>query len=243
MEGSSMTNKSLFDLSAEVQEWLKLAPELVSQFKEVAPVDHAPPETFEGFTWFVIVCNPKCERRAQLGLRRAGYQTYLPVERKYVVRSRKKVETENPLLPRYLFVGLKGYGEKSGQDFYKLRGVDGVESVVRNEGVPMIVQQPKTREGQTVFPQPLSRLRDREIAGDFDHIKREEEEKARRKALRAKCRPGAHVTLTNGAMRGLHAIVQKVQAGGRIEVLINFLGGVTKARMKLDEVELLEAAE
>jgi transcription antitermination factor NusG len=59
------------------------------------------------------------------------------------VRSRKKVETENPLLPRYLFVGLKGYGQKEGQDFYKLRGIDGVESVVRNEGVPVIVQQAK----------------------------------------------------------------------------------------------------
>jgi transcription antitermination factor NusG len=243
MEGSSMTNLPRFDLSAEVQEWLQLAPELVAQFKEVPPVDHTPPETFEGLTWFVVVCNPKCERRAQLGLRRAGYQTYLPVERKYVVRSRKKVETENPLLPRYLFVGLKGYGQKEGQDFYKLRGIDGVESVVRNEGVPVIVQQAKARDGQAVFPQPLSRLRNREIAGDFDDIKREEEEKARRKALRAKCRPGAHVTLTNGAMTGLHAIVQKVQAGGRIEVLINFLGGVTKAKMRLDEVDLLEAAE
>jgi hypothetical protein len=44
-------------------------------------------------------------------------------------------------------------------------------------------------------------------------------------------------------MTGLHAIVQKVQAGGRIEVLINFLGGVTRAKLRLDEVDLLEAAE
>ncbi|MFC4172657.1 transcription termination/antitermination protein NusG [Microvirga sp. GCM10011540] len=206
-------------------------------------IDHTPPETFEGLTWFVVVCNPKCERRAQLGLRRAGYQTYLPVERKYIERSRKLVETENPLLPRYLFVGLKGYGEKEGQDFYKLRGVDGVESLVRNDGSPLVVQAAKAKDGETSFPRPLSRLREREVAGDFDHIKKAEEEKARKKALRAKCRPGARVSLLTGPMTGLQAIVQRVQSGGRIEVLLEFLGGVTKAKLKLDEVDLLEAAE
>ncbi len=44
-------------------------------------------------------------------------------------------------------------------------------------------------------------------------------------------------------MSGLHAIVQEVRAGGRIEVLIDFLGGATKAKLRLDEVELIEAAE
>ena len=65
-----MTNLPRLQLSAEVQEWLRLAPELVSHFKEVPQVNHEPPETFEGFTWFVVVCNPKCERRAQV--REAG---------------------------------------------------------------------------------------------------------------------------------------------------------------------------
>jgi len=195
-------------------------------------IDHTPPMTFEGFTWFVVVCNPKCERRAQLGLRRAGYQTYLPVERKYVIRSRRKVETENPLLPRYLFLGVRAYGQEGGQDLYKLRGIDGVEKVVRFEGEPLKVHHKR-----------LEILREREREGEFDHIKREEEEKARKKSLKAKCRPGARVSLLAGAMTGLQAVVQKVQSGGRIEVLIDFLGGVTKAKLKLDEVDLLEAAE
>ncbi|MDG2570632.1 transcription termination/antitermination NusG family protein [Vibrio parahaemolyticus] len=218
-----MTNLPRFALSADIGS--------VHYF--TAPIlNHEPPEAFEGFTWFVVVCNPKCERRAQLGLRRAGYQTYLPVERKYVERSRRLVETENPLLPRYLFIGVRAYGQEGGQDLYKIRGVDGVEKVVRFDGEPLRVHYKR-----------LEFLRGRERDGEFDHIKRAEEEKARKKALRAKCRPGAHVSLLNGAMTGLHAIVQKVQSGGRIEVLIEFLGGVTRAKLKLDEVELLEAAE
>lgn len=220
------------DVSLKTKEWMQLAPDLVSRFREVPQVNHEPPETFEGFTWFVVVCNPKCERRAQLGLRRAGYQTYLPVERKYVVRSRRKVETENPLLPRYLFLGLRSYGQEGGQDLYKLRGIDGVEKVVRFEGEPLKVHHKR-----------LEILREREREGEFDHIKRAEEEKARRKALKAKCRPGARVSLLTGPMTGLQAVVQRVQSGGRIEVLLEFLGGVTKARLKLDEVDLLEAAE
>lgn len=227
-----MTNLSLTDLSAEVQKWLQLAPDLVSHFREVPQVDHTPPETFEGLSWFVVVCNPKCEKRAQLGLRRAGYQTYVPMERKHVERSRKLVEVENPLLPRYLFIGLKNYGLKGGQDLYKTRGVDGVEAVVRNHGEPLRVHHAR-----------LEILRAREREGEFDHVKKAEEEKARKKALRAKCRPGARVSLLGGAIPGLHAVVQKVQSGGRIEVLIDFLGGATKAKLKLDEVDLLEAAE
>jgi transcription antitermination factor NusG len=200
---------------------MQLAPELVSQFREVTQIDHNPPETFEGLTWFVVVCNPKCERRAQLGLRRAGYQTYLPPERKYIIRSRTKIETETPFLPRYLFVDLRGYGQKGGQDFYKLCGVDGVEAVVRNEGMPMVVQRPRATEGQTSFPQPLSKLRERELAGDFDHV-RKAEETAPRKALKSKCRPGARVSLLTGAMTGLQAVVQRVQSGVALRYCSSF---------------------
>jgi transcription antitermination factor NusG len=156
----------------------------------------------------------------------------MPVERKYVSRSRKLVEVENPLLPRYIFVGLKGYGESGRQDFYNLRGVDGVEAVVRNHGEPLKVNHKR-----------LEILRDREREGEFDHIKRAEEERVSKKARRAKCRPGARVSLLTGAMTGLKAVVQKVQSGGRIEVLINFLGGLTTEKLKLNEVDLLEVAE
>lgn len=72
-----MTNLPCFSLSAKAQELMQLAPDMVAQFREVPLITHDPPETFEGLTWFVV-CNPRCERRAQLGLRRAGYQTYLP---------------------------------------------------------------------------------------------------------------------------------------------------------------------
>ena len=69
---------------------------------------------------------------------------------------------------------------------------------------------------------------------------RAEEEKARKKALRPRtawcpCEPTGWV----GA--GL-TVLQKVQSGGRIELLIEFLGGAMTVKLKPDEVDLLEAA-
>jgi transcriptional antiterminator RfaH len=225
MEGSSMTNLPRFALSAEVQEWLQLAPELVAQFKEVPPVDHTPPETFEGLTWFVVVCNPKCERRAQLGLRRAGYQTYLPQTKRWVVHARKKEERENPLFSRYIFIGLK-----PGQDFYKLRGVDGVEGVVRDgDGVPARIPAPEDR------PHPLARILEREQAGEFDFTRLPEQG--------PQYAPGEIVRLSAGALTDITGHVVGMLSKGRVEVLIDFMGRGAKVQMKATELQRMEAAE
>lgn len=184
-------------------------------------VDHTPPDRFDGATWYVIVCNVKCERRAQLGLRRKGYRTYLPFERRQKTHARKVYETENPLLPRYLFVGLR-----QNQDFYHLRGVDGVESIVRFDGTPVVVPTAG-----------LERIRDRERAGEFDHVRKAEEEKARKEAMK----PGTCVYLKRHDLSGMQAVVEQVRSSGQIMVLIDFLGGKTRATVRLQDIELSAA--
>jgi transcriptional antiterminator RfaH len=220
-----MSNLPRFALSAKAQEWMDLAPELVSQFKEVPQVNHEPPETFEGLTWFVVVCNPKCERRAQLGLRRAGYQTYLPQTKRWVVHARKKEERESPLFPRYLFVGLRGYGQDNGQDTYRMDGVQGVESIVRNE----------SRRPVQIPPTLLARLLEREQAGEFDFTRLPD--------AGPQYRPGEVVRLTAGAFNDLTAEVTAMLSKGRVEVLLSFMGRGTKVRIKSTELQRLEAAE
>jgi len=219
-----MTKRPLIDLSAKAQELMQLAPDLASQFREVPLINHEPPETFEGFTWFVVVCNPKCERRAQLGLRRAGYQTYLPVTKRWVVHARKKEARENPLFPRYLFIGLR-----SDQDFYKLRGVDGVEGVVRDGyGVPARIPAPEDR------PHPLGRILERELAGEFDFT--------RMPKVGPQYTPGEQVRLSAGALMDITGMVVGMLSKGRVEVLIEFMGRGAKVKMKATELQRLEAA-
>jgi transcriptional antiterminator RfaH len=204
---------------------MQLAPDLVSQFREVPQVNHEPPETFEGLTWFVVVCNPKCERRAQLGLRRAGYQTYLPQTKRWVVHARKKEERENPLFPRYLFIGLK-----SGQDFYKLRGVDGVEGVVRDGyGAPARIPAPEDRA------HPLACILEREQAGEFDFTRLPD--------LGQQYEPGEVVRLTVGAFTDLQAQVVSMLSKGRVEVVLDIMGRASKVKIKATELQRLEAAE
>lgn len=239
-----MTDQKLFPLSAKAQEWLRLSPELTSRFSEVVQVNHEPPKTFDGFTWFVVLTNPKCEMRAQLGLRRKGYQTYLPVMKRWRTISRKREAVENALLPRYMFVGLRGYGTDQGQDFFRMQGVDGVEAILRNNTRPV-----------RVGSKALEALRQREAAGDFDcevqetleaeRLAEEERLKAeRQEALRLKVKPGDQVTIKkDGPMAGMMAVVSEVQSSGRIEVLLEFLGGLTPAKLAANEVEILEAAE
>jgi transcriptional antiterminator RfaH len=213
------TNLPRFALSAKAQELMQLAPDLTAQFREVPQVNHEPPETFEGFTWFVVVCNPKCERRAQLGLRRAGYQTYLPQTKRWVVHARKKEERENPLFPRYLFLGLR-----SDQDFWRMQGVNGVEGLVRNDNSPV-----------RVSGELLGRILEREAAGEFDFTRLPE--------AGPEYRAGEMVRLSKGALAGMVAEVSAMLSKGRVEVLVSFMGNVARAKVRAVEVERMEAAE
>lgn len=217
-----MTNLPRFALSADIGS--------VHYFRSPI-IDHTPPETFEGFTWFVVVCNPKCERRAQLGLRRAGYQTYLPQTKRWVVHARKKEERENPLFPRYLFLGIR-----PNQDFWKMQGVNGVEGILRDGyGKPVKIPEPKQKEGQPKLPHPLQRLLDRELAGDFDFTRLPE--------TGPEYKPGEMVRLSKGALAGMVAEVSAMLSKGRVEVLVSFMGNVTRAKLAASEVQRLEAAE
>jgi len=217
-----MTNLPRFALSADLGS---------THFFRSPVSDHTPPETFEGFTWFVVVCNPKCERRAQLGLRRAGYQTYLPQTKRWVVHARKKEVKENPLFPRYLFIGLR-----PGQDFFKMRGVDGVEGLVRDGyGSPARIPVPEPREGQERPIHPLARLLEREMAGEFDLTRLPD--------VGPQYRPGEVVRLTVGAFADLQATVTAMLSKGRVEVLIDMLGRGAKVRLKATELQRMEAAE
>lgn len=210
-----MTNLPRSALSAKAQELMQLAPDLVSHFREVPILNHEPPETFEGLTWFVVVCNPKSERRAQLGLRRAGYQTYLPQTKRWVVHARKKEEREKPLFPRYLFIGIR-----HDQDFWKMQGVHGVEGVVRFDGAPVRVP------GSL-----LARILEREAAGEFDFTRLPE--------AGPEYRPGEMVRLSKGALAGFVAEVSAMLSKGRVEVLVNFMGNIARAKLQAVELERL----
>ncbi len=123
------------------------------------------------------------------------------------------------------FIGLR-----PGQDFYKLRGVDGVEGVVRDGyGVPARIAAPEDRL------HPLARLLEREQAGEFDFTRLPD--------VGPQYAPGEAVRLTAGAFTDIQARVVSMLSKGRVEVLLDFMGRGTKVQLKATDLQRLEAAE
>lgn len=87
--------------------------------------------------WYAIQTNPRCENRAALGLEGKGFPVVAPIRKKWIRKARKQQISEQPLFPRYVFVGLR-----FESDFDAVRRTDGVFSFVRgaNGGYPAQIE-------------------------------------------------------------------------------------------------------
>lgn len=89
-------------------------------------------------TWFALITNPKCERRAEAGLNEIGVETYLPWGK---IWSRPKRATGvvmrlRPAFARYLFIRFPGHDTWQG-----LPRIDGVEAVIASQGSPLPIPE------------------------------------------------------------------------------------------------------
>lgn len=166
--------------------------------------------------WYIVVTNVRGERRAAKGLERKGLVSYLPLQERYVIRSRRRVHTAGPLMPRYLFVGFK-----PTDSFWALRSVDGVESVVRFDGEPVRVPVGI-----------IAAFVEREMAGEFDETAR--------KAPQAAFKAGQVVEVASGPFTGLVAAVTRCKPGERVHVLLDLMGRKTLAQMDVGDLKAAE---
>ena len=85
--------------------------------------------------WYVVRTTVKGEEKASINIRKVGYEVYYPRRRVEVKNRRTHTYTtrENPLMPRYLFVGLP----QADRNFLKVRGCDGVERILGVDGRPI----------------------------------------------------------------------------------------------------------
>ncbi len=167
--------------------------------------------------WHVVYTAPQAESTARNGIQAIGFDAYMPVERTTKIMRRRRVEVVRPLFSRYVFAGVG-----MGFDWQDLRGVDGVEDVLRNNDVPSRVPVAW-----------IDRLRKLEEFGTFD----------RRKNGPTPFEIGEMVRMSEGPFAGLNArieaFVAKLKsstASKRAKVLFDFLGQQT--RMEVDVVAL-----
>lgn len=148
--------------------------------------------------WYVVHTQPMQERRAEINLRRQGFDTYLPRYQRLRRHARKTELVERPLFPRYLFVGLDLARDR-------WRAVQSTFGVYRLVAV-----------GEDPAPLP---------AGIVDEIRRREgEDGFVALGLPAGLKPGSPVRLIDGIFADSKGVLERIADDRRVAVLLHLLG-------------------
>lgn len=151
-----------------------------------------------GKHWYVVHTQPNREARADVNLRRQGFETYFPRYARSRRHARKTEIVARPLFPRYLFVALD-----LGRDrWHSIRSTFGVSDIVlaSEEPVPVpdgIIEEIQAREG----------------ANGFVTL-----------GLPAGIGPGSTVRLIDGLFADSRGILERIASDRRVSILLNLLG-------------------
>lgn len=169
--------------------------------------DFTPPAPATGRApWFCVKAQPKHEHIAAAHLRQAGVEAFLPRIRFKRATRRGTVWATEALFPGYLFARFDW--QASLRRVQSARGVRGV--VHFGERWPSIPEEVIRDLQQTIGASGL-------------------------RIIPADLAPGDEVVITEGAMRGLNAVVTRVLPGReRISILMEFLGRQTMIELPRD---------
>jgi transcription antitermination factor NusG len=176
--------------------------------------------------WYVIMTNPRCEKRAQSGLVDKGFAVYFPQYREERIFGRKRVRAimNRSLFPRYLFVQAR-YGS-----WPRITATDGVQALVRDggsEGKPMAVSD-----------SAIAFLLDQQNAGEFDVLfGGDRQPKGKAKKMRAPFLLGEQVQIISGPLEGFYATVQAAIAGHSADILIEIFGRPTRLDIDIAQIK------
>ena len=154
--------------------------------------------------WFVLFCNAQAMTwrggcfALEEGVREQGYQTYTPVERRYIRHQRRRREIVRSVLGPYVFVRF----DRESDDWPQLLNVDGVHEILQNQDVPVRVKD-----------DDIDKLKRAESAGVFDYV-----------AVKSPFKINDKVQICEGAWSGLMAKVLSASPRKRVRILLCALG-------------------
>lgn len=156
----------------------------------------SPPDA-SGQPWHVAYTRPRQEQTALVNLERQGFEAYLPLFKNCRNTAAGLQPHYEPMFPRYLFVR----AARAGQSLASVASTRGAVGLVRFGGCPA------------------------DIGEDTVHGIRALELQRNQASLEAlsPIRPGAHVRLRSGALRGIEGLVVSV-ARQRVTFLLDMLG-------------------
>lgn len=159
--------------------------------------------------WYVLHSKPNAEYQLTTALQERGIQSYLP---QIEVREAKRGRKRKPFFPCYLFAKINF--EEVGLSL--IQWTPGLRRIVAFDGQPV----PLDDEVIALIQHKLeeANLTDEQVTHPFQ--------------------PGDPVRITEGPLQGLQAIFEgPTTAAERVQVLLNFLGQVSRAQVPVTALE------
>lgn len=173
----------------------------------------------ERLRWYVVRSATRQEKRAEESLMEAGLPVYLPRFTRWRRHAGRKHRVHLPLLPGYLFVGVRN--EAPGDQAHDL------QLILAAEWVHDLVRFSKDRMPVAAPFKDIRRFLEQEQAGEFDRTGKTREDPAK----------DDPVQITGGKFQGFPAKFVKRRPNERIELLVQMFGRWSTLTERPENVE------
>jgi len=166
--------------------------------------EHNPPD------WYLAYTKPRQEDMARVNLEQQGFESYLPLYKKFRKTEQGPVSVFEPMFPRYIFFR----PGKPGQSISAVRSTKGITTIVRFGFEPAVIDEVL-----------LHRIR--QLEQDRNHATLVE---------LSNLKAGQTVRLKHTALGGVEGLVQSVSSK-RVAVLLGILGRPAVVQLEHHQVE------
>lgn len=161
--------------------------------------------------WYLAYTKPRQEEVAKVNLDQQGFESYLPLYKKFKKTEQGPVSIFEPMFPRYIFFR----PGQAGQSISTVRSTRGISTLVRFGFEPAVIDETLLRR-----------------------IRLLEEDRSHATLLElSNLKPGQTVRLKHTALGGAEGLVQSVSSK-RVAVLLDILGRPAVVQLEHHQVEL-----
>lgn len=185
-------------------------------------------------SWYIVQCNPNCERKAVAEIRRAGFRAHMPrlvsVRRHH--RTKEPIMKRRPLMTGYIFMRFPG-----PVNWYALRQCQGVKGVLYIDGHPYAM--PRTDVASIMRAQRSMTHEDGQTRGVRKELRkgRADVRQAQRKAALARFSVGMRVA---APMTGAERTIARIMAITKKGTIRADVGGKLVEFSDVDNLELVD---
>lgn len=160
--------------------------------------------------WYLAYTKPRQEDIAQANLAQQGFESYLPLYKKFKKTEKGPVSVFEPMFPRYIFFR----PGRVGQSISSVRNTKGITTIVRFGFEPAVIDESL-----------LERIR--QLEQDRNHATLQE---------LSNLKAGQTVRLKHTALGGVEGLIQSVSSK-RVAVLLEILGRPAVVQLEHHQVE------